>query len=71
MRDFYSAYYTLNRYQYLQNDPSFEFIDTKKSLKKFMIFSESVILLMKRKFKEVLKIIFLKLFIEFKLIFFY
>ena len=45
MRDFYSAFHTLSRSEYLID------ID-KKMLEKFKLFTEGVIFLMKRKFKE-------------------
>ena len=44
LRDYYQAFYTLCRADYLDVD--------KKSLEKFRIFTDGVTFLMKRKFKE-------------------
>lgn len=46
-RDFYSAFHTLQRSEYLDID--------KKLLEKFKLFTEGVIFLMKRKYKEALE----------------
>ena len=45
-RDFYSAYHTLERSEFLDID--------KKQLEKFKLYTEGVIFLMKRKFNEAL-----------------